>query len=758
MAMGNNIFRLLGFSLILLAMPVCAFSETLKDELIARDAYDYATDVANIKATNILNTLKKQHDKELSIDNNEEQKTTYIQCGSYPCDLETNICWQYCRTDKIDPETGKSLGVCDTYEYSCLLKGEEPPSNNATQCFTGCDFKKTVFGIPVRYKKVFDGSDGNKYSVDIGDKITLKYANEGKNSASIRGCEVLPVKLYNARKCFFCPLFSTMYKVSGEITAISFKNLATAFATILMLGLALWVAVQTLTQVSSLTKQDAPKFLTNLIKQSYKVLIAFLLLQYSTQIFELGITPVLKAGLAFGNAMLDERYSVIKTSDNLTDDQKMEEQNPGITKRRAMLTNTTYFDGDLYLNLDNFVVNVQRNISFMQGIGSSLICIGGHGMITPGSIITFGAGFMMMIQGILLAAFAFLMAIAFAFYLLDAVVQLGLAGALMPFLIASWPFKITAKYSKIGWNMILNSVFIFMFAGMVITVDLNLVSAAVNFTVNEQTDTVNEETCQDAEHCEVKMGSLYAIAKAINTQNEKELVNLTDISGVGFLILLFCCIFGFKFIGQTKEMAGAFASGALKPIAPSIATIGASAAKSFALKTTQSTREAIGRHLKGAPKKLWGKIRGAFAGGGGEEADGAKASGGQPLSSGLGSDADNSPDNESEDNSMNVSENSDSGGVRPVAVRQNPAPQSRQLNEGAAAKNTPVSKSLNEGSIARTQNAQNTEDDSAEKLAGGKEASLLKQVKTAGKRKKSGYSNRGSRRARTKRINKGKKR
>lgn len=81
------------------------------------------------------------------------------------------------------------------------------------------------------------------------------------------------------------------------------------------------------------------------------------------------------------------------------------------------------------------------------------------------------------------------------------------------------------------------------------------------------------------------------------------------------------------------------------------------------------------------------------------------------MSSGLGSDADNSPDNEFEDNSMNVSENSDSGGVRPVAVRQNPAPQSRQLNEGAAAKNTPVSKSLNEGSIARTQNAQNTEND-----------------------------------------------
>ncbi len=710
-----------------------------------------------------------------------DDEVEYIICGDNACRADTQKCVVKAMTRgdmfTSSAQEGNSVAAfvilirgqkyTTEYEYKCIEKNatiEDGWQENTDGAYVNKVVVKTRGLLQWFDKKAtscYKGNDRKEYCIAVsGEKATMDKATITYNTAKtgFKGCEVLPVKLYNARKCFFCPLFSTMYKVSGEITAISFKNLATAFATILMLGLALWVAVQTLTQVSSLTKQDAPKFLTNLIKQSYKVLIAFLLLQYSTQIFELGITPVLKAGLAFGNVMLDERYSVIKTSDNLTDDQKMEEQNPGITKRRAMLTNTTYFDGDLYLNLDNFVVNVQRNISFMQGIGSSLICIGGHGMITPGSIITFGAGFMMMIQGILLAAFAFLMAIAFAFYLLDAVVQLGLAGALMPFLIASWPFKITAKYSKIGWNMILNSVFIFMFAGMVITVDLNLVSAAVNFTVNEQTDTVNEETCQDAEHCEVKMGSLYAIAKAINTQNEKELVNLTDISGVGFLILLFCCIFGFKFIGQTKEMAGAFASGALKPIAPSFATIGASAAKSFALKTTQSTREAIGRHLKGAPKKLWGKIRGAFAGGGGEEADGAKASGGQPLSSGLGSDADNSPDNESEDNSMNVSENSDSGGVRPVAVRQNPAPQSRQLNEGAAAKNTPVSKSLNEGGIARTQNAQNTENDSAEKLAGGKEPSLLKQVKTAGKRKKSGHSNRGSRRARTKRINKGKKR
>lgn len=613
-------------------------------------------------------------------------------------------------------------------------------------------------------KNCYKGNDGKEYCIaKLHDKTKMDKATITYNTANtgFKGCEVLPVKLYNARKCFFCPLFSTMYKVAGEITALSFEKLAAAFAVILILGWAIWIAVQTLTQVSSLTKQDAPKFLTNLIKQSYKVLIAFLLLQYSTQIFELAITPVLKAGLSFGNAMLDERYSVIRSSDDATTaKQKMEKSNPGLEKRKKMLSNTDYYNEDLYIDLDNFVVNIQRNISFMQGVGTSLICIGGHGMITPRSTISFGAGFMMAVQGVILAAFAFLLAIAFAFYLVDAVVQLGLAGVLMPFLIASWPFKITAKYTKVGWNMILNSAFIFMFAGMVITVDLNLVSAAINFTANEQNDTLQDDSCQDADNCEVKMGSLYAIAKAINTQNETELVDLTDISGVGFLILLFCCIFGFQFMGRTKDMAGAFASGALKPIAPSIATMGASAAKSFALKTTQSTRDAIGRHIRGAPKQLWGKIRGAFAGG---EAGAAGGAGGQPIGNGAGGGSEGGAgggsDDDTDDNStpMEVNESSGGGVPSPVPVQQNRGAQPHKLNEGGSdtpTQSAPVGKLPNEKAGPQAQNAQGAESGSDEQQTGGKAPSLLEQVLKAGKRAAKGKPKRGSRKARSRQMRK----
>ena len=550
---------------------------------------------------------------------------------------------------------GKSIqvvrgrGEVTTYEYKCIPKTAalEPGWSEASEGGWVMRRKVRIGGWFDKTKEqgsCFGGNDGQLYCLAARGGIAT--VNYNAADTAFRGCEVLPVKLYNNRKCFFCPLFTVVYKVAGDITDISFQALGGAFALLLAMGLAIWIAVQTLTQVSSLTKQDAPKFLGNLIKQGYKVLIAFLLLQYSSQIFEYGITPVLEAGLEFGSAMLEEKYTVMKTEEGLSDFEKMEELNPGIMNRVSTLSNTRYYTSGLYMALDNFVVNLQRNIAFMQSVGSSLICIGGNAMMFKGEDASFGSGFQMVIQGVLLAGFGFMLSIAFAFYLVDAVVQMGIAGALMPFLIASWPFKLTAKYANTGWSMILNSAFVFVFAGLVLSVNLNLVSAALDMTASgEQTDTIETKQCDNPADCadtEINMGGLYKIAQAINNQDETELVRLTDISAVGFLILLFCCIFGFKFLGRAGELAGKFASGALKPIAPSIATMGASAAKSMALKTTQSTREAVedkvkagARTVASVPGRLWGAVTGrgkygkkGAAAGGAEDSGGAGGSGG----------------------------------------------------------------------------------------------------------------------------------
>lgn len=707
--------------------------------------------------------------------NPEKKEKDYIICGSNVCDPETQKCVvkEEVRLDRFTQLFGiqkvRGSGSVVTYEYRCVEKTASLEAD-----WTEASEGDWVMRRKVRVGGWFSdavkergycagGSNGGMYCLAARNGMTT--VNYNQANTAFRGCEVLPVKLYNGRKCFFCPLFTVVYKVAGDITAISFGALAAAFALVLALGLAIWIAVQTLAHVSSLTKQDAPKFLTGLIKQSYKVLIAFLLLQYSSQIFDYGVVPVLSAGLDFGDALLDERYTAIKTDAGLSDMDKMEEVNPGIIKRVSTLTNTAYYNGDLYLKLDNFVVSLQRNIAFMQGVGSSLVCIGTNALMLKGNDISFKNGFVMTIQGVLLAGFGFLLAIAFAFYLVDAVVQMGIAGALMPFLIACWPFKLTSKYATTGWSMLLNSAFVFAFSGLVLSVNLKLIDAAVNFTATEaQTENVQTlnndkaETSEDRkEGLTVNFGGLYQIAQAINAQAEQELVKLTDMSTVGFLILLFCCIFGFKFLGRAGDLAGKFASGALKPIAPSIATMGGSAAKSFALKATQATREAAWEKIKAggrAVASLPGRAFRAAANGGkkGDKAGGA-ATGDAGGSSG------NSENDEAFDNEDNVTPEEE--GDDDIRVSENGSANAQNVKPQAAATGQFKSQNATKPEVARMSEGMGNAQGSPQKAnsaAGEKnktanskeEAKVEKARQSGGRRKQGGKPKNSSRKRRSK--------
>lgn len=547
--------------------------------------------------------------KKLDLDNNTDEsgKPQVIPCGEITCNRNTQKCMKCTTVQRQDirGEAKTSYFTPSTQSFSstshkCIGKNDKAENYNNTHedelytYFVTCetvDFS-TGDSQSVGLVTIKDGSNcnlkdasGNKYCLYVEDEeVVIEY-----NTKNMKGCEVLPVKLYNMRKCFFCPLFSVVFAASEKMTSISFSKLASAFATLIALGLAIWIAVQTLTHVSSLTKQDAPKFLGGLIKQSYKFLIAFLLLQYSSQIFLYGVRPILTAGIRFGGQFLELSAADENAAREIAAEiNKRNNQVPGLGYYLPQGSESMDDQKNLYKELDGYVSTLQREISFMQAVGSSLICIGGD-LMTSFDMDNIGDGFQMIIQGVLLAAFGFLLSIAYAFYMLDAVVQMGIFGALTPFLIACWPFKLTAKYTSTGFNMLMNSAFVFVFIGLCLEVNIQLVNAALTNQVG------GAAQIQASSSDNISFGGLQDIANSINTQDIAELRVLTDISSIEFLILIFCCIFGFKFMGQVSSLAGQFAGSSMKPIAPSIATMGGSATLSAAKKVTQPAREAIGR-------------------------------------------------------------------------------------------------------------------------------------------------------------------
>ena len=91
-----------------------------------------------------------------------------------------------------------------------------------------------------------------------------------------------------------------------------------------------------------------------------------------------------------------------------------------------------------------FVTSVQRELAVATSIGSSLMCVSRNEAAH-----WYGLWDLTMFSsGLIIWVFSWLTCLAFGFYLIDAVIRLGVVGGLIPFLIAAWPFKLTSGYTK----------------------------------------------------------------------------------------------------------------------------------------------------------------------------------------------------------------------------------------------------------------------------------------------------------------------
>ena len=426
------------------------------------------------------------------------------------------------------------------------------------------------------------------------------------------GCEVVPVRWYNNRKCNFCSLTGVLYSVTEKITALSRLKLAYSFTIVIALGMMIWIAMKTLIFVSSMTKQDAAKYITELIKQSFKFVIAFFALLYYDNVFYYIIYPLMSAGLKFGWSFVSVQSLAERFGDNLANllvTNNTEaliaaygQDNTILPAGYSQNFSNAYFNIALYAELENLAYNVNLQYTLLQTIGSSLWCLGGEYLLLQikGGFENWGLGFACKIYGLAFCIFGFLLSLAFVFYMLDAIVQLGLVGALLPFLIASWPFKITSKYTSTGFKMFLNSVFTFMMMGLVVRISMELISQAI---------LLNSSADHDGS------SGLAALVNALDTIDTEKLKKMVNVWSIGFLIFVFACIMGFMMVNKVKSLTDQFASGGISPIAPSIATMGASTIKSAVSKVAAPTTHAVGKWAskkgKNASKVVAGAVVGA---------------------------------------------------------------------------------------------------------------------------------------------------
>ncbi len=386
-------------------------------------------------------------------------------------------------------------------------------------------------------------------------------------SGVTRGCEPLPFKLYEARSCLFCPLFKTIFNTIQVASTASFAKLGTPMAKLILIGLAIWIALMVLQNVSAMTRQDPFEFITKLLRASFKVIIAYFLLKDPVIIYHYIIGPLLKTGFEFGGAFLNRTQDLI-----------------GNCSKATAFTSTTggVFPAYLQKYLLCFIEAVQFEIATSQAIGSSLMCVSRNAALSNlGPIARVMPDFSMMLQGALIYIISLILSLAYAFYLVDATIQLGIFGMVLPFIILCMPFKVTNSYFKTGVGVFMNSWFVYVFMGIVVNIIMQLIGQSLTGG----------------------KGGLTAVEDAINGNEVRVLQDLLGIGFAGFLVLLACCIFGVKLMMKVTDLADQFSGGGLNlGIGSKVGALGAQAATGAAKGAVNIGKSAV----KGATNlKVW---------------------------------------------------------------------------------------------------------------------------------------------------------
>ena len=363
----------------------------------------------------------------------------------------------------------------------------------------------SFFAVPNASHSAVVSSDGSQLITSSG-KAQAKASKD---------CEAVSSFQKKFEGCTLCVLYAPMFNAAQSIALESSKTFGNPFGNLLAIGMALFIAYETLKLVSSFTQQDIRKYMNTVGIQFFKMLVVFLILKNMGEFYRLIVTPLLMAGFDFGNAVANLSAEGVAPLDA-----SGLESSAGAT-----------FGDSIYYAIENFSRGCQAKIAQVIAFGRFLICFsveqGWHGIIPKPTYLFNGA---------ILFCLGLLILLSFGFLLIDAIVQMGIFGALAPFCLASWPFKITKSYSSPGWK-ILSGVFLtYAMAGVTLKIVFALVGAAVG----------------------TGSGSISEMATLADTQSDEVLEKNLSQGFNSVLVALACAIIGFRLTGKISELVGKF--------------------------------------------------------------------------------------------------------------------------------------------------------------------------------------------------------
>ena len=400
-------------------------------------------------------------------------------------------------------------------------------------------------------------------------------------------------KYQTKETCTLCGLFALVYNTVNKLGTTAVVTFSSSVAKVVVVAFGIWLAIQILAFVSSVETRDLKDLMSSILTQGFIVMLVFIILQSGVaNFFNTFVSPVYLTGQKLAQEMF---------SDNITSSSEKALGSGGQSDKEVMndtnifkkyhLDDNGAFDTSMGKSIIKTMTMMENRVRKFKALGSGLMC---QSWVEAW---VFFPRMVYLITGFALWILSMVLIIGVPFLMVDAVFQLGVAWALLPFAVGGFAFRVTRQYTKKVWETFLNSMFSFVFISIVVLLLLFVLQEAVTESVNTiQTQSVSPT----GETIQTSFDDMFTASAAAKTYFEALLTSF-HWGSLPFLKLFFIFILAWSVMNMAKEFADDFASSiSSTSIGSSIGTMGASMAKGMAVKAAKPLGRELWRGTKRA--------------------------------------------------------------------------------------------------------------------------------------------------------------
>lgn len=266
--------------------------------------------------------------------------------------------------------------------------------------------------------------------------------------------------------CMFCPMFKILYMASSGVAKASYDAFHSDLGKLILIFLAVSLALIVLKNVASMGARDPGSVLNDVFTKAFVcVAIYIIVTQDYFMVLNATIAPMIKDALNFvsigdGVDAADHMMNCMRTYTPTGFSMTMGAMNGAVLP--------TDIGNTIYCAIDNIEQKIHKLFSF----GQYAFCLG----TGPKKIFLVLPHPVYIIDGLFLYIGGLFFLVAYPWVMADAVLQMGIAFAFLPFAITGYAFSGTKKYLNKTFQWILHSLFVFVFMAILINCVLGYVA------------------------------------------------------------------------------------------------------------------------------------------------------------------------------------------------------------------------------------------------------------------------------------------